>query len=166
MSEKEFDKERIKEIIAECYIKGYSKARTMARVQNLTGEKMYLKKLNKLLSEILESWGDNSVIKDQKIMRALELKKIDALEAELWQAWEESKSMDEGGGDARYLSEIRRCNEQRSKLLGLNLPHHILRQSAISIFLRVSVKTEHLKGCLIGLIKNHISQISLQMKNH
>ncbi|MBQ1275963.1 MAG: hypothetical protein IIY15_02000 [Flavobacteriales bacterium] len=123
MSEKEFDKERIKEIIAECYIKGYSKARTMARVQNLTGEKMYLKKLNKLLSEILESWGDNSVIKDQKIMRALELKKIDALEAELWQAWEESKSMDEGGGDARYLSEIRRCNEQRSKLLGLNLTH-------------------------------------------
>jgi hypothetical protein len=123
MSEKEFDKERIKEIIAEYYIKGYSKARTMARVQNLTGEKMYLKKLNKLLSEILESWGDNSVIKDQKIMRALELKKIDALEAELWQAWEESKSMDEGGGDARYLSEIRRCNEQRSKLLGLNLPH-------------------------------------------
>lgn len=133
MSEKEFDKERIKEIIAECYIKGYSKARTMARVQNLTGEKMYLKKLNKLLSEILESWGDNSVIKDQKIMRALELKKIDALEAELWQAWEDSKSMDEGGGDARYLSEIRRCNEQRSKLLGLNLPNSQLETTSATV---------------------------------
>ncbi|MBO4960899.1 MAG: hypothetical protein J6C80_01520 [Flavobacteriales bacterium] len=133
MSEKEFEKERVKEIIAECYIKGYSKAKIMARVHNLTGEKMYPRKLNRLLSEILESWGENSTIEDQKIMRALELKKIDALEAELWQAWEESKSLDEGGGDARYLSEIRRCNEQRSKLLGLNINHTAMENTPTTV---------------------------------
>ena len=37
--------------------------------------------------------------------------------------WGLAMNTDDLHGDARYLSEIRRCNEQRSKLLGLNLPH-------------------------------------------
>ena len=97
-------KEKLKEVVAECFIKGYNKARTIERVLNVTGEKLYYRKLNGLLDEVL--------------MRAVELKKIDVRESELWQAWEDSKMMDDGA-DARYLAELRRCSEQRSRLLGL-----------------------------------------------
>lgn len=116
--EKDFDRERVKEVIAECFIKGYTKVRTMERVQRLTGQKLYLQKLNKLLEEVLATWSRKGIM-DKVAMRAVELKKIDARESELWQAWEDSKALDEGGADARYLAELRRCSEQRSKLLGL-----------------------------------------------
>ena len=116
-NEMEFGQERVKEVIAEGFIKGFTKARIAERVQRLTGEKMYPRKLNKLLAEILATWSKKG-IKDKVLMREVELKKIDARESELWQAWEESKALDEGA-DARYLAELRRCSEQRSKLLGL-----------------------------------------------
>lgn len=115
--EKDFDRDRVKEIIAECFIKGYTKVRTAERVLCLTGEKLYPRKLNKLLDEVLSTWSKKG-IKDKVLMRAVELKKIDVRESELWQAWEQSKALDEGA-DARYLAELRRCSEQRSKLLGL-----------------------------------------------
>lgn len=115
--EKDFERERVKEAIAECFIKGYTKARTAERVQRLTGEKMYPRKLNRLLAEILATWSKKG-IRDKVLMREVELKKIDAREAELWQAWEDSKAADEAA-DARYLAELRRCSEQRSRLLGL-----------------------------------------------
>lgn len=115
--ETNFDRERVKEIIAECFIKGYTKVRTAERVLRMTGEKMYPRKLNKLLDEVLATWSRKG-IKDKVLIRAVELKKIDARESELWQAWEQSKEMDDNA-DARYLAELRRCSEQRSKLLGL-----------------------------------------------
>lgn len=115
--ETSFDRERVKEIIAECFIKGYTKVRTAERVLRLTGEKMYPRKLNKLLDEVLATWSRKG-IKDKVLMRAVELKKIDVRESELWQAWEQSKEMDDNA-DARYLAELRRCSEQRSRLLGL-----------------------------------------------
>ena len=115
--ETSFDRERVKEIIAECFIKGYTKVRTAERVLRLTGEKMYPRKLNKLLDEVLATWSRKG-IKDKVLMRAVELKKIDVRESELWQAWEQSKEMDDNA-DTRYLAELRRCSEQRSKLLGL-----------------------------------------------
>lgn len=115
--ETEFARERVKEVIAECFIKGWTKVKTIERVQRLTGEKMYPKKLNRMLAEILATWTRKG-IKDKVLMRVVELKKIDVREAELWQAWEESKALDEGA-DARYLAELRRCSEQRSRLLGL-----------------------------------------------
>ncbi|MDD4820348.1 MAG: hypothetical protein PHD21_05905 [Flavobacteriales bacterium] len=118
MGEKEFEKERVKEVIAECFIKGYTKAKTMERVLNVTGEKLYLKKLNVLLEEIMQAWSGRKIM-DSVTLIAVELKKIDTREGELWQAWEESKALDEGGGDARYLAELRRCADQRTKLLGL-----------------------------------------------
>ena len=115
--ETEFARERVKEVIAECFIKGWTKVKTIERVQRLTGEKMYPKKLNRMLAEILATWTRKG-IKDKVLMRVVELKKIDVREAEVWQAWEESKALDEGA-DARYLAEMRRCSEQRSRLLGL-----------------------------------------------
>ena len=84
--EKDFDRERVKEVIAECFIKGYTKVRTMERVQRLTGQKLYLQKLNKLLEEVLATWSRKGIM-DKVAMRAVELKKIDARESELWQAW-------------------------------------------------------------------------------
>ena len=39
-------KEKLKEVVAECFIKGYNKARTIERVLNVTGEKLYYRKLN------------------------------------------------------------------------------------------------------------------------
>lgn len=118
MKENIFENERIKELIAECFIKGYSKSKTMERVFNITGTKIYLRKLNKWMEEIMEAWGGKQEF-DHVVMRAVELKKIEARERELWQAWEESKALDEGGGNAMYLAELRRCAEQRTKLLGL-----------------------------------------------
>ena len=112
-------KEKLKEVVAECFIKGYNKARTIERVLNVTGEKLYYRKLNGLLDEVLSTWSAKG-IKDKVLMRAVELKKIDVRESELWQAWEDSKMMDDGA-DARYLAELRRCSEQRSRLLGLAL---------------------------------------------
>ena len=110
-------KEKLKEVVAECFIKGYNKARTIERVLIVTGEKLYYRKLNGLLDEVLSTWSAKG-IKDKVLMRAVELKKIDVRESELWQAWEDSKMMDDGA-DARYLAELRRCSEQRSRLLGL-----------------------------------------------
>lgn len=110
-------KEKLKEVVAECFIKGYNKARTIERVLNVTGEKLSYRKLNRLLDEILSTWSAKG-IKDKVLMRAVELKKIDVRESELWQAWEDSKMMDDGA-NARYLAELRHCSEQRSRLLGL-----------------------------------------------
>ena len=51
--ETEFARERVKEVIAECFIKGWTKVKTIERVQRLTGEKMYPKKLLKSFPMII-----------------------------------------------------------------------------------------------------------------
>ena len=50
-------KEKLKEVVAECFIKGYNKARTIERVLNVTGEKLYYRKLNGLLDEVVSTWS-------------------------------------------------------------------------------------------------------------
>ena len=97
--ETEFARERVKEVIAECFIKGWTKVKTIERVQRLTGEKMYPKKLNRMLAEILATWTRKG-IKDKVLMRVVELKKIDVREAELWQAW--VQSLGRGSGCAVF----------------------------------------------------------------
>ena len=48
--EKDFERERVKEAIAECFIKGYTKARTAERVQRYLAE---LRRCSEQLSRLL-----------------------------------------------------------------------------------------------------------------
>lgn len=113
MQEKEM---RIRELVAEYFIKGYPKTKIAVRVSEMMGEKISLWKVNRQLSLVFETWAKKGIT-DTVLMRAVELQKIDARESELWSAWEESKQT--GEGDARYMAELRRCSELRAKLLGI-----------------------------------------------
>lgn len=114
---------RIRELVAENYIKGLPKCRISQKVSEIMGFKVTLGRVNKALDGIFDTWREKGIM-DKVLMRSVELTRIDTRESELWQAWEHSKRTEENG-DARYLAELRRCSEQRTKLLGLELaPDH------------------------------------------
>lgn len=102
--------------------------------------------VRKDLQAIQRQWLESANI-DFDQMRAEQLAKIDAVESEMWQAWEKSKTavkrtttrQVEGGdgakgrleagiityereGNIAFLNGILGCIEQRCKLLGLNAP--------------------------------------------
>jgi hypothetical protein len=53
--------------------------------------------------------------------RAAELRKLDFVETELWQQWDEGKSGAEGGNPA-FTGQILAVHDRRAKLLGLSAP--------------------------------------------
>jgi predicted transcriptional regulator len=89
------------------------------------------------LQEIRRKWRE-SAIRDFDEAKAIELAKIDLLEAEYWQQWEKSKQPkrsqkhEEGDrtkvtvteenrcGNPAYLNGVLACIERRCKLLGLD----------------------------------------------
>ncbi len=91
------------------------------------------------LAILRERWKQSSLI-DFDAAKAEELAKIDALEAEYWQAWNESKrekkrqaakkrgeqtetslTTEERNGDPRYLQGVQWCIEQRCKILEIGI---------------------------------------------
>lgn len=141
--------------VAELYVKGYPQQkiadilnqRHPGRPYNYTRDRV-----KDDLYKVRERWIERAVASYDTRM-AEELAKLDMLEAEYWEAWEESKqpkktqtakkrqrpgeqgmvTMDEEArsqiehrnGDPRYLEGIERCIKQRMKLLGLGAPQRI-----------------------------------------
>jgi len=99
------------------------------------------------LTTLKARWKESG-IRDLNMAKGQELERLDALEREYWQAWEQSKgpheittteqTTDSDGervkaairkedqhGDPRYLDGVQRCIEQRCKILGINAPQKI-----------------------------------------
>jgi predicted transcriptional regulator len=69
-----------------------------------------------------------SALRDVDDAKAEELAKIDRLEREYWEQWENSKTNREGetkGAGMSYGAGIERCIERRCKILGIEAPKHI-----------------------------------------
>jgi hypothetical protein len=92
------------------------------------------------IEEIRREWRE-SRIRDYDAHHDLELRKLDAIEAEAWKAWERSKedavtvkvgargteTTTKGqAGDPRFLETIRGCIVRRSALLGLDAPKKLI----------------------------------------
>jgi hypothetical protein len=81
------------------------------------------------LDAIKKDWQESALVVFDEI-KAKELAKVDNLEREYWDAWQESKvlkSKDDDGedvrlskdGDPRFLSGVQWCIEQRLKIFGV-----------------------------------------------
>lgn len=100
------------------------------------------------LKALPKEWEDKIRTLDEQ--RLIELNRLEAIEGELWQAWEKSKLDKEvrtevtmtggqsGGGssssvqvsgqvgDVRFLTEALKCMDRRARLLGLDAPTKVL----------------------------------------
>lgn len=129
-------KEEHKKIIANLYLKGNS--------QNEIAEKIGISRqqVSKDIQEIYAAWQKES-IKDLSELKLRELTKLDQLEAELWNLYEQSKIdrkktikrakkndtdkeyievseiIEQGCGDKSILDSITNIIEKRGKILGL-----------------------------------------------
>lgn len=124
--------------IAARYLKGESQSAIASALS------IHQSTVSRDLKELRELWRD-SAIRDFDELVAEQLAKIDVLEAEYWNAWEnslttkenirnESGENDKGPwtktatmrevmlGNPAYLAGVERCVDQRCKLLGLDKP--------------------------------------------
>lgn len=95
------------------------------------------------LKAIFTEWRE-SAVRDFDVARGIELRKLEAVEKEAWQAWRQSlepaestKVTDNGGGkraekvvkqrvgDPRFLEQIQKCISARRALLGLDAPERV-----------------------------------------
>lgn len=127
------------------------------------------------LKELRNLWKE-SAIRDFDEAKALQLAKIDVLEAEYWEAWKRSLTTketltNESGegekgawtktitrrevmlGNPAYLAGVERCIAERSKLLGLYAP--------VLTELNASVKEAGLTQGTIDVIKSQILGITV-----
>jgi IS30 family transposase len=122
--------------IADLYVKGYSQAAIAKEIGVSRSQIQYD------LAEIRRRWVE-STIRDFDAAKEAELKKLDSLEEEAWEAWRrsigETKTThaeiidnDEKGrtskqkvikremnGDPRFMSIVQSCIQQRCKILGI-----------------------------------------------
>lgn len=132
---------RHQEIIAREYLKGRLQAEIAADLV------LSLATVKRDLAKVRQGWLD-SALRDFDALKAEQLAKIDAVEAEAWTMWARScerrvrtstqeieasrypgcnkRTDDEqGAGEPRYLQIALQCVERRSKLLGLDAPQKI-----------------------------------------
>lgn len=145
-------READKRFCAELFVKGYA-YRVIAELLNEYNHEHGLeysvtyKTVFMDIQQVLAEWKKER-FKDIDNYMQLELKKLDKMEVELWQAWENSKgskrktkikngTIDNGiarggelaertlettDGDPRYLDLLLKVQERRAKLLGYNAP--------------------------------------------
>lgn len=99
--------------------------------------------------KIISGQWKESMLQDISLIKSRELAKLDMIERRLWDAWERSTDKKhkkrvkkirereslqekereltaiEGIGDPRYVSEILKCIQQRTKLMGLDEPQKL-----------------------------------------
>lgn len=131
---KQHEVEERRHIVAEMYCKGYTQAEIAVRIGRTT------KTVGRDLEAVRCAWLESSV-RDFDQARADELAKIDRVENEAWRAWDrsqkdrekriagtvdgkESTRLEREGqsGNPSFLELVRKCVEQRCKLLGLDAP--------------------------------------------
>jgi len=129
--------ERRREAVADLYIQGWT--------QSQIAKQLAVSQSNvcKDIKAIQNRWRESS-IRDFDVLRERELKKLDRLEVEAWNAWQRSqkpaqeatistdgstqktvKKVAEQTGDPRFLDQISKCIASRRALLGLDAPTKI-----------------------------------------
>lgn len=145
-------READKRFCAELFVKGYTYRQMADKLNEYNHENgleytLTYKSVFMDIQQVLAEWKKER-FKDIDNYMQLELKKLDKIEVELWQAWENSKGSKQktkikngtinngiatGGelaertlettdGDPRYLDLLLKVQERRAKLLGYNAP--------------------------------------------
>lgn len=127
-----------RQLVASMYLAG----KTLMQIADVVG--VNFSNVSRDLSAIRKAWLESAII-DFDNRKALELAKVDKMEAEAWEAWEKSKaeqvtttgkkksstkgdSLEAGTktekhpGDPRFLTIIGWCVDKRCEVLGLNAP--------------------------------------------
>ena len=127
----EFEREANLVEIKDAYLRGDTQMAIAERLGLSQGQ------ISRDLAKVQKRWRESSLV-DINEAKQRELERIDVLEREYWQAWENSKgeqqrstaSKDgdrsraqivkyESAGDPRFLAGVQWCVEQRCKILGL-----------------------------------------------
>jgi hypothetical protein len=130
--------------ISDLYVKNYSYRAIADKLNEVRPYSITFQQVSYDVKKLLEQWQaeHNEKIDAYKIEQ---LKKLDQLESEYWQAWERSKEefrkktikgkktggkatpteqtlhTEERNGNPAYLAGVERCIERRAKLLGLTV---------------------------------------------
>jgi hypothetical protein len=146
-----------KQLIVGLYLQGNSMARVVELAEEQTGgHRFSINTVHKFVKEATEEWKANKqdMVDNHK---AIELEKINRLEATYWDAWARScevltkktkiKKKGEGErmalsqvrddekqtiGDPRFLSGIQWCTEMRCKILGIEVPQTALQMNSVT----------------------------------
>lgn len=137
------------------YLKGYPIREIHSQLMDWLSERGMIYKIscqqvfNDIKAEMIEWKKENMMVVNEYIQ--LEVRKLDKMEVELWQAWERSKeskrkseivggdiingnvtggtlskrTLENKNGDPRYLDMILKLYERKAKLLGYNAPINI-----------------------------------------
>ena len=127
----EFEREANLVEIKDAYLRGDTQMAIAERLGLSQGQ------ISRDLAKIQKRWRESSLV-DINEAKQRELERIDVLEREYWQAWENSKGEKqrstasktgdqsraqivkyESAGDPRFLAGVQWCVEQRCKILGL-----------------------------------------------
>ena len=127
----EFEREANLVEIKDAYLRGDTQMAIAERLGLSQGQ------ISRDLAKVQKRWRESSLV-DINEAKQRELERIDVLEREYWQAWENSKGEQqrstasktgdqsraqivkyESAGDPRFLAGVQWCVEQRCKILGL-----------------------------------------------
>ncbi len=132
----------------------YREGHTQAAIADRLG--VHQGTVSKDLEAVRAEWAAAAAA-DVGVVKARELAKLDAMEAELWEAWrrsvgehvkqtrtttpgpgdtvrvEVSEVREELAGDPRYLAQIRDCVERRCKILGLDAPKELRTSGDVAV---------------------------------
>lgn len=145
-------KEVDKTFCVNLFVKGYTYRQIADRLNTANKEKgleytLTFKTVFNDINEVLAEWKKER-FSDIESYIQLELKKLDKMEVELWEAWEKSKKekrkttinggviddnrirggvldkrqIEDNNGNPRYLDLLLKVQERRAKLLGYNAP--------------------------------------------
>jgi len=128
---------RRRQLVGDLYVQGWSQS-AIANELSVSQPTVCID-----LKHIHEEWR-RSAIRDFDILRERELRKLERLEVEAWNAWQRSqkpaqeatissdgssqktiKKVSEQTGDPRFLDQISKCIASRRALLGLDAPTKI-----------------------------------------
>lgn len=146
-----------KQLIVSLYLQGNSMARVKDLAEEQTGGHRFgMATIRKYVNEATEEWKarKTEMVDNHK---AIELEKINRLEATYWDAWARScevlvnktkiKKKGDGErmalaqvrddekqtvGDPRFLSGIQWCTEMRCKILGIEVPQTALQMNSVT----------------------------------
>jgi hypothetical protein len=145
-----------KQLIVGLYLQGNSMARVIDLAENQGGHRFGMHTVKKYIQEATEEWKERKteMVDNHK---AIELEKINRLEATYWDAWARScevqtkktkiKKKGEGErmalsqvrddekqtiGDPRFLSGIQWCTEMRCKILGIEMPQPNVQMNTVN----------------------------------
>lgn len=145
-------READKTFCADLFVKGYTYKQISEKLNEWTKERglnyeISYRQIYVDINQVMIEWKKEQIDNIDKYI-SLELKKLDKIEVELWEAWEKSKKpkrktkidggniqndivtggvldsrqLEDRNGEPRYLELLLKVQERRAKLLGYNAP--------------------------------------------